>query len=243
MDVNQVVNLIGTLFGLSLIRRGYVMLHASAVADAGTGEAIAFLGNSGSGKSSLALQLVERGGYDFLSNDRIFLKAIDDGVTIVGLPKKPRVNPGTLLASAALSRLVVGSRRHAYEQLPADELWHLEEKTDIDVEDHLGARSKISARLGHVYSLEWRRSDEGLRQESLDVDGAMAAMRVTSKDYGPYDRRDPGGPVEAEMERIARLVPFMRITGKADPRGLAEHWRAGSAERRYRRVEPVGGAP
>jgi HprK-related kinase B len=97
--LNQAVNLIGTLFGLSLVDKGYAMLHASAVVRADVDEAMIFLGNSGSGKSSLALQLIERGGFDYLSNDRVLLKARQDGVHVVGLPKKPRVNPGTLLAS------------------------------------------------------------------------------------------------------------------------------------------------
>ncbi|MGT4071513.1 UNVERIFIED_CONTAM: hypothetical protein I5919_22315, partial [Aeromonas hydrophila] len=91
--------------------------HASAVVDAEDGRALVFLGNSGSGKSSLALQLIERGGYEFLSNDRVLMRADRHGVLVAGLPKKPRVNPGTLLASASLSRLLPRPRRRAYEQL------------------------------------------------------------------------------------------------------------------------------
>src|SRR6476469_10812670 len=49
-NANQVVNLVGTLFGLELIKRGYAMVHASAVVDARSGAALVFLGNSGSGK-------------------------------------------------------------------------------------------------------------------------------------------------------------------------------------------------
>ncbi len=36
-NLNQVVNLIGTLFGLSLVEKGYAMLHASAVVRTGDG--------------------------------------------------------------------------------------------------------------------------------------------------------------------------------------------------------------
>ena len=87
------------------------MLHASGVVRTGSDEASIFLGNSGSGKSSLALQLIERGGFDYLSNDRVLLKVDRDRVHIVGLPKKPRVNPGTLLASPSLASLLSARKR------------------------------------------------------------------------------------------------------------------------------------
>jgi HprK-related kinase B len=220
-NANQVVNLIGTLFGLSLLERGYVMVHASSVVEAASGQALVFLGNSGSGKSSLALQLIERGGYDFLSNDRVLMRADGGGVHIAGLPKKPRVNPGTLLASAQLSRLVPRPRRRIYEQLPREELWQLEEKTDVDVERELGARSRLTAMLGRVYSLEWRPGGEGLEQRSLDPAAALAALRVTHKDFGPYDLRGPQRDATPEYERIAHAVPFIGVSGRADPRRLA----------------------
>jgi HprK-related kinase B len=219
---NQVINLVGTLFGLSLLDRGYVMVHASAVVDAGSGQALVFLGNSGSGKSSLALQLIERGGYDFLSNDRVLMRSEGDGVRIFGLPKKPRVNPGTLLSSAALSRLVPRPRRRIYEQLPRDELWRLEEKTDVDVERELGARTHLTAPLGVVYSLEWRVGGHGLDQRELDADAALDALQATAKDFGPYDLSAAGRDQSIEFRRIASRARFIGVSGKADPAGFAE---------------------
>ncbi len=226
-NANQVVNLIGTLFGLSLLDKGYVMVHASAIVDA-NGEAIVFLGNSGSGKSSLALQLIEHGGYEFLSNDRVLMRVQKDHIVVAGLPKKPRVNPGTLLASASLSRLVPQPRRQAYEALPREELWQLEEKTDVDVQQHLGARSHLQAPLGRVYSLEWRPGGSGLEQRSLDAEAALTALQVTAKDFGPYDLRGSERDARREYGRIARRAPFIGVTGRADPQGfakrLAQEW-------------------
>ena len=219
---NQVVNLVGTLFGLSLLEHGYVMVHASAVVSESDGHALIFLGNSGSGKSSLALQMIERGGYAFLSNDRVLMRADPEGVTIAGLPKKPRVNPGTLLASPALSRLVPRPRRRVYEQLPREELWRLEEKTDVDVEHELGARSRLTASLGRVFSLEWRPAGEGLQQCDLEPDGALAALESTAKDFGPYDLRVGRRDASPEFRRIIERVPFVRVTGRANPAALAD---------------------
>ncbi len=218
---NQVVNLIGTLFGLSLLDAGYVMVHASAVVGQHDGAARVFLGNSGSGKSSLALQLIERGGFDFLSNDRVLLRAERGVVTAAGLPKKPRVNPGTLLASPSLSRLVPRPRRRIYEQLPREELWQLEEKTDVDVEHELGARWRLLAPLGRVYSLEWRPGGTGFEERQLDGAGALRALLATAKDFGPYDMRPSERDPRRQFRRIASIVPFAAIQGRADPTAFA----------------------
>ena len=228
-NANQVINLIGTMFGLSLLDQGYAMVHASSVVERlGGGKASVFLGNSGSGKSSLALQIIEQGGFDFLSNDRVLMRADKDGVQVFGLPKKPRVNPGTLMSSASLSRLVARPRRRIYEQLPREELWQLEEKTDVDVEQELGAGSRLSARLGRVYALEWRPGGEGLGERELDPDGAFAALRVTMKDFGPYDLRAGERDPLPQLRRIARMVPFAAVTGRADPKGFAVKFTQGS---------------
>ena len=225
---NQAINLICTLFGLSLARRGYPMLHASAIARVDDGAGFMFLGNSGSGKSSVALQFIEHGGYEFVSNDRVLLSVDGDHVEIVGLPKKPRVNPGTLLASNTLSRLVPPRRVRAYREMPSDVLWQLEEKTDVDVTRSFGARSQLRTWLARAYSLEWRRDEEGLNETMMEPDAVMRAMRATRKDFGPYDLRGDAHDAEDVLERIAVLVPFVRVTGRADPARLA----AASALRR-----------
>jgi HprK-related kinase B len=220
-NVAQVVNLIGTLFGLSYLDRGYAMLHGSAVVAADGDEATVFLGNSGSGKSSLALQLIERGGYDYLSNDRVLVHVERGAVRVVGLPKKPRVNPGTLLASKQLARLLPAHKRPMYEQLSPADLWKLEDKTDVDVAGVLGARERLEGRLVRVYSLEWKPGGKGLTIEPLMEDEALAAMRVTAKDFGPFDLRGGERDAEHEFRRVARRCEFTAVGGRADPRGFA----------------------
>jgi HprK-related kinase B len=227
-NLNQVVNLVGTLFGRSLVETGYAMVHASAVVRSGTDEASIFLGNSGSGKSSLALQLIERGGYDFLSNDRVLLRVHGDSVHAVGLPKKPRVNPGTLLASKSLSKLLSARKRPLYEQLGVEELWNVEDKTDVDVGRALGAGERLDGQLVRAYSLAWRPSGEGLQTELLAPEAAADAMRVTAKDFGVFDTsRDPHNAAR-EYERLARACEFVQVAGRADPRGFAKRLTSGS---------------
>jgi HprK-related kinase B len=230
-NLNQVVNLVGTVFGLSLANKGYAMVHASAVVRAGTDEATIFLGNSGSGKSSLALQLIERGGFDFLSNDRVLLKVTSSGIHAVGLPKKPRVNPGTLLASKSLSKLLSAKKRPLYEGLPAEELWQIEDKTDVDVTRTLHARERLGASLVKVYSLGWRTSGTGLETRTLESAAALEAMRITAKDFGIFDIGGETYDPEREFKRLAAACEFVHVGGKADPKAfakrLAREWSAG----------------
>ena len=218
---NQVVNLVGTLFGLSLVERGYVMLHASGVVRTGSDEATIFLGNSGSGKSSVALQLLERGGYDYLSNDRVLLRMDKGRAHIICIPKKPRVNPGTLLASTSLSRLLSSRKRPLYDGMPREELWAIEDKTDVDVARALGARERLDGELSRAYSLAWTPGGAGLETVELDAESAVEAMKITAKDFGVFDRKLAERTVERKRARIAASVDFARVTGKADPKALA----------------------
>lgn len=221
-NLNQVVNLVGMLFGRSLVRRGYAMLHASAVVETGSDMVTVFLGNSGSGKSSLALQLIERGGYDFLSNDRVLLRVEKGRVHAVGIPKKPRVNPGTLLASKSLSKLLSPRKRPMYERLPAEELWDIEDKTDVDVGRSFGVRERLDGTLARAYSLAWRQSGEGFDARPLDPELALEAMRVTAKDFGVFDPQREDCNPEREYRRIAAACEFIHVSGKADPRSFAK---------------------
>jgi HprK-related kinase B len=197
------------------------MVHASAVVDLRDDRAVVFLGNSGSGKSSVALQLVERGGYAFLSNDRVLMRADAEGVDVVGLPKQPRVNPGTLLASKSLSRLVSTVRRDAYSQMTPDELWQLEEKTDVDVGQVFESGWRLRARLGRIYSLRWQRGGTGLIELPLTSEEALADLRITSKDFGPFDLRLSERDPLPQLTKIAQSSGFARVLGALDPPRLA----------------------
>ena len=61
-----------------------ITLHATAIAIAGDG--VIFTGESGSGKSDLALRLIDRGAI-LISDDRVILEHIDDRISLRG-PEK-----------------------------------------------------------------------------------------------------------------------------------------------------------
>jgi HprK-related kinase B len=222
--LNQVVNLANTLFGLSLVDKGYAMVHASAVARTESDEVAVFMGNSGSGKSSLALYVIEQGGYDYISNDRVLLKTHRNGVHVVGLPKKPRVNPGTLLASSTLSRLLRRKKRGHYSRMTPEDLWSVEDKHDVDVQRALGAVERLDGQLDACYVLDWRPSDGGRDIQLLDSEAALNALRTVAKDFGPFDVRRGERDADAEYHRLARVMSISRVTGQAAPAVFAREW-------------------
>lgn len=79
-------------------RRGLHPVHAACVARDGRG--VLLTGPSGAGKSTLALALVEA-GFDFLSDDLVFLAGGPKAVRALGFPDELGVSPGT----ASLLRL------------------------------------------------------------------------------------------------------------------------------------------
>jgi hypothetical protein len=75
---------------------GWICLHASA-ADL-DGQAVAIVGESGAGKSTMALALSARPGWRFLANDRLMVR-LDPGtgsLRAVAMPCPIRLNAGTL---------------------------------------------------------------------------------------------------------------------------------------------------
>lgn len=82
--------LIGTVMALVLQRRKHLVLHGSAVAV--DGKAIAFLGRSGQGKSSIAAALLAR-GHTLISDDVIAISLIDGQAKIAPAYPELKVDP------------------------------------------------------------------------------------------------------------------------------------------------------
>jgi hypothetical protein len=79
--------LVGRILPWAAVLRGYEALHASAVAFGG--RAVAFVGPTGAGKTSLAVQLVYRGG-EFLTDDVLSISRDESGLL---------AHPGASIAS------------------------------------------------------------------------------------------------------------------------------------------------
>jgi HprK-related kinase B len=217
-NFNQLVNLVCTVYGMSILDRGGAMIHASAaVLD---GRAVAIAGQSGSGKSSVAVRLLER-GFDFLTNDRLIMVPQRGGLVGYGLPKLPRINPGTLLAGSKTRDLVTAEKRRTYERMPREELWRLEEKHDLDVQATLGRRWVLSAPLDVIYVLK-RDPGQPARVTRLNAGQAVEALRAVAKSFGAFDVGLPTRS-DAALLRAAAISPVDSVSGDIDPAALADH--------------------
>ncbi|WP_402467051.1 hypothetical protein [Isoptericola aurantiacus] len=98
---------VGTLCALLLTLRGRLVLHASAVEV--DGAAIAFIGHSGMGKSTMAA-LMCADGARLLSDDVVPVDPADDVVTVPPGATEIRLRPGTVVTEEGLREQGVGER-------------------------------------------------------------------------------------------------------------------------------------
>src|SRR5207245_9869090 len=158
--LNQGINLVNNCYAKVALRRGHVLLHASAVTRKERTAVLA--GPPGAGKSTSALHLVEA-GFRCLSNDRVLAKPMADMVEALGYPKQPRVNPGTLLGHPRLSALLEPADPAALAALPARQLWDLERQSTLDLDSIYGAGTvELRGRMEALVLLKWRRDGRGL---------------------------------------------------------------------------------
>jgi HprK-related kinase B len=208
-NLNQGINLVNSRYAKTVLRRGHLLLHASAVAR--DGRAVALAGPPGAGKSTAALHLIEH-GLRFVSNDRLLVRPDTDGVEALGYPKQPRVNPGTLLHHPRLSFLLKPDDRAALAAMPPAELWKLERKCDVDLETFYGPGTvTLAARLGGLLVLTWRPTGTGLSVRRLDRSEALACLPLVRKDLGVFDT-DRRRREAAVREVLAYSALFARIT-------------------------------
>jgi HprK-related kinase B len=222
-NFSQLISLIGTIHGLHAIDRGGSMIHASAVAN-DSDHALAVIGQSGSGRSSVAVCLLDQ-GYDFISNDRIILDPPlgTDEVAVRGIPKLPRVNPGTLPDN---TRIVLDPTTRDHQGLARDQLGKSKGKLDLQVGRVLGRRWILNGELKAAIVLGWDSGETGLDFQKLAPDQALSELKRVSKDFGVFDVRLISRS-DAALAETARRVPMYRVTGRPDPARLAKELRDG----------------
>jgi hypothetical protein len=82
---------------------GWIPLHASAVR--GKGHGVMFMGRKQAGKTSTMLAFLQAGGYQFVTNDRAFLRMGENGCEVVGFPYWLKIRPDSFRYFPALHRL------------------------------------------------------------------------------------------------------------------------------------------
>lgn len=201
---NQVINFLNNQYMNHLQNRGHLICHAAA-AVMGEG-AIGIAGFSGGGKSSLMLRLMgDSADTRYLTNDRLFLSrdSNGDGKTQArGIPKLPRVNPGTIVSLPELGTLVSGERRAELLGMPAAELWQLEEKHDVDIDAVYGSgRIANQAPMAALVILNWdRNSTEPFSMTKVDPRERRSLLAALMKSPGPFYQAGDGSFLQKDCQ-------------------------------------------
>jgi HprK-related kinase B len=230
---NQLINFINSQLMNRLQQRGWLICHAAALGH--DGSALALAGFSGNGKSTLMLHLLESPGYHYLTNDRLFLQAGKSGVMAVGIPKLPRINPGTLVNNPRLAPMLSAQRQQALRQLSTEALWALEEKHDVDVmrlygEDRIDTSTPLP--LAALLILNWSHGVEARTSvRSVDLTARRDLLPTVMKSPGPFYQdlsgrfqQDDDPLPEADYLQLLRRVEVFEVTGKIDFECLLELW-------------------
>ncbi len=223
-NVNQVVNFINSRYIEVLLRRGGLLCHASAVTRGNQGVVIA--GRPGAGKSTAALRLMER-GFDFVSNDRLVLQHERGRIRVRGVPKLPRVNPGTILGQKRLWALMGELELAESRALPSTELWSLERKYDVPLERLFGPdRFRLDTELSALVILEWSREGGGCIVEPFapnqrpDLLGPL--VKAPGLFFMPEATEAPVSPPDpVSYGAMAAGRPAFRLSGGVDFDALA----------------------
>lgn len=220
---NQVINFINTQILNICKRDGWEICHAAAVTDGVHGLAIA--GLSGGGKSTTILRMMDLDTTRFITNDRLMVRATENGVVGLGIPKNPRINPGTILHNPRLAPMLSDSRRQELMRMTPDTLWQLEEKHDLFIGDIYGPRRvQFTMPLTEFWVLNWSRdsaSPTELREAVLadrpDLLGAI--MKSAGPFYqdgtGRFLRDDDPLEQEAYLAQL-RNVRLREVSGAVD---------------------------
>ncbi|MEO5341979.1 MAG: HprK-related kinase B [Gammaproteobacteria bacterium SHHR-1] len=224
---NQLINFINSQLMNWLQQRQWLICHAAGLV--WQGRALGLAGLSGGGKSTLMLHLMDRPQMRYLTNDRLFLRAESRQVQARGIPKLPRVNPGTLVGNPRLRQLVRPDQIAAWRRLAEDDLWQLEEKHDVFLDRIYGPDCIAEqAPLAAFIVLNWDRQDTSpvlLQQVELNrrPDLLAALMKSPGPFYqdasGRFLQADDTQPAEKYLQALAG-VPVYEVRGGLDFQGL-----------------------
>jgi HprK-related kinase B len=183
---NQVINFINAQYMNWLQNRGWLICHAAGLVRGG--RALGIAGFSGGGKSTLMLHMMEDPGTHYLTNDRLFLRSDGDAIQAAGIPKLPRVNPGTIVHNPRLHPLIQAAEREALLAMPNQQLWQLEDKYDVLIDQVYGpGRITMQAPLGAFLVLNWRRDDnQPLQLQLVDLYERRELLGAIMKSPGPF---------------------------------------------------------
>ncbi|QDY70609.1 HprK-related kinase B [Qingshengfaniella alkalisoli] len=188
---NQIINFVNTQFLNICQREGWQICHAAAITDCNKSLAIA--GLSGGGKSTAVLRMMDIDGLSYVSNDRLLVRAGSPPAAL-GIPKLPRINPGTILTNPRLSPMLDATRQVELGALPQQNLWALEEKHDLHIDQVYGeGRIQWSAPLTHFWILNWHHGgNDPVQVTPCDLSDRPDLLSAIMKSAGPFYQNPDG---------------------------------------------------
>lgn len=219
---SQVVNFINNQFLNHYQRQGYLLGHAAAFDVDGSTTAIA--ASSGGGKSTLMLRALETDAARFLSNDRILFRPEQGQVSVLGVPKHPRVNPGTLINSERLVSILPADLRAGFDAMTTSELWEIEQKYDVLIPRMYGDnRISLAGTLNNLILLDWSLdSPDTTELTPVDIQANPDSLDGLRKSPGPFFQHADGrfppeqtAPAQTYADFLEG-VQVLRLTGRTD---------------------------
>ena len=191
---NQVINFINNRYIEWELCNGALLGHAAAVSWRGRGAAAA--GFSGAGKSTFALHMMNL-GTTFVSNDRLMIRQnrdeADAKLTMYGVAKLPRINPGTILNNPSLLKIMSDEEIRIFSDLPKHELWELEHKYDASIDDCFGPdKFVLDAPMVALAILNWKHVDAPLKVEIVDPQERKDLLPAFMKSTGLFFTPESG---------------------------------------------------
>ena len=211
---NQVINFINSQHMNWLQHRGWLICHASGLVHAG--QCLGIAGFSGGGKSTLMLHMLDDDAVSYMTNDRLFVR-VESGQTMAcGIPKLPRINPGTIVYNPRLQGMISAEKREQLLKLAPQELWELEEKYDVHIDQVYGAgRIVAQAPISNFLILNWKRdSDDETSIEQVDLGARRDLLAALMKSPGPFYQYPDGSfqQDDASFDEDAYLRELQDVT-------------------------------
>jgi HprK-related kinase B len=182
---------------------------------------LAMCGFSGAGKSTLAMHVMSLGSL-FVSNDRLLVTPEGTGLRMSGVPKLPRINPGTALNNPDLVGVVPGEDRRRFSELDEDDLWGLEHKYDVFLDQCFGeGRFLLQAPMHGLVVLNWKRGGGETSVRFVKAADRPDLLPAFMKPAGLFSMPKNGDeawqdPTQEEYAALLSRCDIVEITGGVD---------------------------